>query len=122
MDPWLARLRHDVVKRAVWAARDLRDSGEAPTAADFASLRGGVLALADGAGRPATALEVWRALRPAAPARLEASALDAFERALACAQAAAVALEKGDERALPNALAAVLELEPAFEDLRRALG
>src|SRR5919204_157210 len=36
MHPWLSRLRHDLVKRAVWAARDLRESAREPNAAEAA--------------------------------------------------------------------------------------
>jgi hypothetical protein len=95
---WLARLRHDLVKRLVWPARDRRDAGGAPAPGEL------VAALVDDEGRPASALEIWAALAADAPPGLDTSA---FTAALARALDAGRA---GD-------VAGVLELEPAFEQL-----
>jgi hypothetical protein len=100
---WLARVRHDLVKRLLWPARDRLDAGGAPAPGEL------VAALIDGEGRPVTAAVLWRALRAEAPSGL---ALDGFERALA---SALVAAEAGD-------VAGVLALEPAFDALARLLG
>ena len=98
IDAWLARLRHDLVKRLVWPARDRRDAGGAPAPGEL------VPRLIDDEGRPATADSLWAALAADAPDGLY---LDAFAAALSRAAAAAAA---GD-------VAGVLALEPAFDDL-----
>jgi hypothetical protein len=101
IDAWLARLRHDLVKRLVWPARDWRDAGGTPAPGEL------VPRLIDDEGRPATAAALWAALAADAPAGLD---LDAFAAALARAGAAAAA---GD-------IGGVLALEPAFDDLAAA--
>jgi hypothetical protein len=115
LDPWLARLRHDLVKRALWPARDLLDAGAPPSAADAAALRAGLSEIVAGDGTPTTALDLWRSLRATAPPALTATALDAFEAVLRAAVAAVAS-------AAPTAAAhEVLRLDPAFHDLARAL-
>jgi hypothetical protein len=113
MHPWLLRLRHDLVKRAVWVARDLSQAGEARPG-DLVALRRGLFDLRNDEGLPATAQELWARLRPEAPG-IPASSLDAFAAALAQAEGAVAG---GDPRA---ALDAVLHLEDAFSDLARTL-
>jgi hypothetical protein len=95
---WLARVRHDLVKRLVWPARDRRDVGGVPAPGEL------VVTLVDDEGNPTTAMALWQALAPDAPAGLP---LDDFAAALADAVASA---EAGD---LPG----VLALEPAFDVL-----
>ena len=84
--PWLARLRHDLVKRLLWPARDRREMGGAPAPGEL------VPSLIDAEGRPVDAAALWQSLRADAPAGLP---LDAFEaglgRALAAARAGDVA-------------------------------
>jgi hypothetical protein len=126
MHPWLSRLRHDLVKRAVWAARDLRDASRLPKPADFAQLRRGMFELRDGEGQPVTALELWQRLcseaPPIAPAALDsfAAALDSFAAALAAAErdVANLAVHPDGWR---DAVEAVLRIEPAFANLARTL-
>lgn len=101
-DRWLARVRHDLVKRLVWPARDRRDAGGAPAPGEL------VAPLIDDEGRPASPASLWAALRAEAP---EAPALARFGAAIEGAVAAAAA---GD-------LEGVLALETAFEELARAL-
>ena len=108
MHPWLAALRHDLVKRALWPARDLRDSGSR----DVAALRRGLFELTDAEGRPVSALELWTRVRPSAPC--PAAACDGFEGALRGAVAAL-------EQPWPAPLDAVLALESAFADLARSM-
>lgn len=115
MHPWLRRLRHDLLKPALWAARDLQEAGGRLTPADRAALRHGLTDLCDHDGAPVTAPALFAKLRADAPAGLPAPALDAFGRAVAAAVAAV------DRGAAPEALAAVLSLEPAFETLARLL-
>lgn len=98
IDAWLARLRHDLVKRLVWPARDRRDAGGAPAPGELAPR------LIDDEGRPATAATLWAALAAEAPRGLDVSA---FAAALVRARAAA---EAGN-------VAGVLTLEPAFDEL-----
>ncbi len=105
MHPWLSRLRHDLVKRAVWA--------------DLLRLRRGLLELRDEDGRALTATALWERLRAQAPA-VRAAALDAFGGALREAESAVSSLpgRAGSWRA---ALDAVLRIEPAFANLARTL-
>jgi len=119
MHPWLSRLRHDLVKRAVWPARDLRDATREPGAADLLHLQGGLLDLRDQDGRELTAAELWDQLRAEAPG-LPPGVLDAFGGAVAEAQRAVSALP-GDPGSWRGALDAVLRIETAFADLARSL-
>jgi hypothetical protein len=98
--PWLARVRHDLVKRLLWPARDRLDVGGAPAPGELEP------SLIDAEGRPISAEALWSALRVDAPAGVS---LDAFEAALA---AALVAARAGDA-------AGVVALEPAFDELAR---
>src|SRR5919205_3360449 len=100
MHPWLAALRHDLVKRAVWPARDLRDTGEE----DVAALRKGLTQLRDAEGAPITATALFERMRASAPC--PAPACDAFARAL---QDAVESLDLP----WPRPLFAVLALEDA---------
>jgi hypothetical protein len=88
VDPaaWLARLRHDLVKRLLWPARDRRDLGGAPKPGEL------VPSLIDGEGWPIAAAALWQALRALAPKGIELDAFDAaLTRALAAAEADDVA-------------------------------
>ncbi len=98
IDRWLARVRHDLVKRLVWPARDRRDAGGEPAPGELAPR------LVDEEGQPTDAGALWRTLASEAPSELD---LSAFEAALSHATAAA---EVGD-------LDGVLALEPAFAAL-----
>ena len=107
MHPWLAAVRHDLVKRALWPARDQRDLGQR----DVEALREGLLRLRDDEGREVTALQLFATLRETAPA---GAACDAFEAALRRAVAAL-------DEPWPAPLDAVLALESAFSDLARSV-
>ena len=96
--PWLARVRHDLVKRLVWPARDRRDAGAQPAPAEL------VPRLVDDEGRPTSAAALWAHLAVEAPAGLD---LGPFAAALARAGAAAAAGE----------IEGVLALEAAFDEL-----
>jgi hypothetical protein len=110
MDPWLRRVRHDLVKRAVWPARDLRDSGQT----DLEALRRGLRDLSDEAGAPIDAAALWSRLRADAPG-VPQRALDAFGEAVAAADRALAADDFRDT------LAAVLGIEAAFDELARSV-
>jgi hypothetical protein len=99
---WLARVRHDLVKRLVWPARDRRDMGGAPAPGELAP------DLIDDEGRPITAEALWVALAAEAPA---GAGLPAFGAAVARAAAAA---DAGDVHG-------VIALEDAYSDLARSL-
>ena len=107
MHPWLTALRHDLVKRALWPARDLRDSG----GRDLAGLRRGLLELVDAEGMPVTAEALFARMRADAPVRADC---DAFAAALRAAV-------DGLQEPWPRPLQAVLGLEDAFEQLMRSL-
>jgi hypothetical protein len=107
MHPWLAAVRHDLLKRAVWPARDQRDLGQR----DVEALRQGLQRLSDDEGRPATALQLFARLRGSAPAGADC---DAFEAALRSAMEAL-------DAPWPTPLEAVLALEPAFAALARSV-
>src|SRR4051812_42361035 len=96
--PWLARLRHDLVKRVVWPARDRRDLGGAAAPGELEPR------LVDEEGRPITVGALWAELAADAPAGLDVAA---FERALSVAEAAATA----------GQIDGVLALEAAFDAL-----
>src|SRR5262245_46462592 len=103
MNDWLARVQHDLVKRLLWPARDRRDLGGKPGPGELEPR------LVDDEGQPTTPVALWSALRaeisaPAAP-------LDAFEKALESAVAAA---RQGD-------LDGVLALDGAFRALTASL-
>ncbi|HVV53453.1 MAG TPA: hypothetical protein VHO06_27595 [Polyangia bacterium] len=102
---WLARLRHDLVKRLVWPARDRRDLGGAPAPGELRAR------LVDDEGNATTAAALWAALAADGPGEPNAPALARFEAALDGAVAAAAA---GD-------VDGVLALEAAFDALARAL-
>jgi|SRR5882724_10921246 len=95
---WLARLRHDLVKRLVWPARDRRAAGGAPAPGELAAR------LIDHEGRPATAEALWADLAADAPAALD---IAPFAAALTSALQAAASGDVGG----------VLALESAFDQL-----
>lgn len=79
---WLRRLRHDLVKRVLWPARDRKDMGGAVVAGELRPR------LVDDEGRPIALLDLWHALRAEAP-QPSHTALDAFETVLRAVDAAA---------------------------------
>jgi hypothetical protein len=83
---WLARVRHDLVKRLLWPARDRREMGGAPDAGELCPQ------LVDAEGRPIAARALWAELAADAPAGLALEFFNAaLERAVAAAQAGDVA-------------------------------
>ncbi len=101
-NPWLARVHHDLVKRLVWVARDLRDAGIEPRPGEL------ITALVDEEGEPVTAAALWKDLRESAPNTID---LREFDGALqACVEAATL-----------NDLHGVLQLELAFERLKASV-
>jgi hypothetical protein len=107
MHRWLTELRHDLLKRAVWPARDLQALGQQ----DLEALRDGLLRLVDDEGNEVSALVLFAQRRGTAP---PGTACEAFERALHKAVAAL-------DEPWPAPLHAVLALEPAFEALARSV-
>ena len=99
---WLSRVRHDLVKRLVWPARDRRDVGGAPAPGELSPR------LIDDEGAPIAADALWAALAADAPPGADVSAFGAaVTRAVAAADA-------GD-------MQGVIALEAAFADLARSL-
>jgi hypothetical protein len=99
---WLARVRHDLVKRLVWPARDRRDIGGPPEPGELTPH------LIDDEGRPTTADALWATLAADAP---PGAGIGAFTAAVTRAAKAAVA---GD-------VDGVITLEAAFGELARSL-
>lgn len=101
---WLRRLRHDLVKRLLWPARDWRDMGSEVRPGEL------VVALVDDEGQPTTTDALWAGLCQDAPAPGH-PALAAFTAALLSAADAA----RRDD------IAGVLALEAAFARLAQQL-
>ena len=133
MPPWLQRVRHDLIKRALWPARDLAAllaEGRAASAADAAALRAGLFDLRDPEGAACDAAALLARLRAEAPPQLAAALRDPLDALAAAIAAAQSALEvcvpearppaPPDPRALGRALAAVLELDRRFAALAAA--
>ena len=104
-DRWLARVRHDLVKRLVWPARDRRDLGGAPSPGEL------VASLVDDEGAPTTPAALWSAFAAEGPRGASGEAITRFGAALTRAVAAGAA---GD-------VDGVLALETAFDALARSL-
>ena len=117
MRSWIGRVRHDLVKRVLWAWRDLRAVPEPLSAADQQRLRAGLLALVDDEGAPIAALALWEALRRDAPQPLPRGCAEAFTAALAAAER--LARDPGASAAA--LLAALAALEGQWEALARAV-
>jgi hypothetical protein len=95
---WLRRLRHDLVKRVLWPARDRKDMGGPVVAGELRPR------LIDDEGRPTALLDLWRALRDEAPLPAH-PALDAFEGVLRDVDAAAARDDVDGVLALDSAFA-----------------
>ncbi|HET7787916.1 MAG TPA: hypothetical protein VFL36_18230 [Myxococcales bacterium] len=95
------------MKRAVWAARDLRDSGEQ----DVEALRRGLFQLTDAEGVPVSATDLFARMRSGAPA---GAACEPFAGAIRRAVSSL-------ELPWPAPLVAVLGLEDAFDALARSV-
>jgi hypothetical protein len=105
-DRWLARVRHDLLKRLVWPARDRRGVGGVAAPGEL------VANLIDNEGVPTTPHALWSALVADGPdGHADGAALGRFEAALTRAVSAAAT---GD-------VDGVLALESAFADLARSL-
>jgi hypothetical protein len=102
---WLNRVRHDLVKRLVWPARDRRDLGGPVSPGEL------LATVIDEQGSDITAAALWAQFRSEAPVSVPGRALDTFGAAVAAAVAAAAA----------DDIAGVLALEPQFEQLARVV-
>ena len=119
MDPWLRRVRHDLIKRAVWVARDLRDSGSTPLPSDLRALRSGLFELVDDEGNPIDARALWARLcedAPSAAAPHLKKVADAIDQA-----SAAVKSATPDATSISRAAEACLAIEAAFDELARSM-
>ena len=115
MHPWAARLRHDIVKPAVWAARDLRSLEGTPSAADVAALRNGLYDLRDEEGAVVDARSLLEQMRLKAPRNTPE--VEQFSAAIEEAQTAVDALPMD----FAAAISALLRIEERFEALARSL-
>jgi hypothetical protein len=97
---WLRRLRHDLVKRVLWPARDRQDMGGTVQPGEL------VARLVDDEGKLASVEEIWAVLRAEAPAAAHPG-LARFE----------AALMKSTQAARQDDLPGVLALETAFDQL-----
>jgi hypothetical protein len=98
---WLARIRHDLVKRLLWPARDRRDLGGPVIPGEL------LPKLVDDEGQPITALALWQRLDEDAPDDVSADVRTTFGRAVATADAGARADELEPVLALDSAFAAL---------------
>jgi hypothetical protein len=96
---WVNRVRHDLVKRLLWSARDRRELGGPVRPGEL------VASLIDEEGMPVEASVLWTRLCAEAPASVSGAAVAAFGVAVGRATAAA----RADD------LSGVLALEAAFE-------
>jgi hypothetical protein len=119
MDAWLSRLRHDLVKRAVWPVRDLREAGRVPGPADVLDLRAGLFELRDSEGRVVSARQLWQELCREAPP-VPAAALESFGRTLEQAENSVARLAT-HMQSWREAVDAVLRIETAFAALAKTL-
>jgi hypothetical protein len=97
---WLRRLRHDLVKRVLWPARDRQDMGGPVHPGEL------VARLVDDEGKPASVEEIWVALRAEAPAAAHPG-LARFEAVLV----------KSIQATKQDDLPGVLALQAAFDQL-----
>jgi hypothetical protein len=109
---WLGRLRHDLVKRLLWPARDRREMGGAPAPGEL------VPNLIDAEGRPTDAAALWQSLRADAPEGI-ALALDAFEAGLTRALAAAATGDVAGVLAFEADVEALAALVRTLEERKR---
>ena len=128
MDPWLQRLRHDLVKRACWPARDLAAllaEGAAPTGRDVRALRAGLLDLRGPAGEPVEARALLASLSDDAPARFRGPLFEALTtRVLDATRLLAAAPDDlalaRDAHRLREIVDSILSIAEAFERLAAA--
>lgn len=104
LERFLSRVRHDLVKRMLWAARDRRDLGGPVSPGEL------LATILDDEGNPTTPRERFSILCE----DVDGLAPAARERFAAALDAAAAAARVDD-------LAKVLALEAAFEDLARTV-
>jgi hypothetical protein len=104
MDRFLSRVRHDLVKRMLWAARDRRDLGGPVMPGEL------VATILDDEGHPTSPRACFAGLCEDVEG-LDPGARERFAAALDAAAAAA----RADD------LTKVLALEAAFEDLARTV-
>ena len=102
---WLDQVRHDLIKRLLWPARDRRDLGGA---VEPGELR---VSLIDEEGRSVSAVALWESLAEAAPRPLSAVSRQVFARAVRTAE----------QGAADDDLGKVLALESALESLARTV-
>lgn len=97
---WLRRVRHDLIKRVLWPARDRRDMGGPVEPGELV-----VRLLVDEEGQPVPPQELWAHLKRQAPGA---------HPGLARLQMALLRSLRAAER---NDLQGVLDLESTFEQL-----
>jgi hypothetical protein len=122
MTPWFARVRHDLLKPALWPARDLRallDAKKVPAQADVKALHAGLFVLRDEDGTACDARLLWARFLQSRPAHLDAGALDSFGAGLDSAMNVVghAAAGPASTRVLEEAIEAVLALEALFNTL-----
>lgn len=111
---WLARVKHDLVKRMVWPARDLADTASPCTPPNIQLLRDGALDLRNDDGDTTDAVQLWQTLVRDAPGCVLPQALERFGLAVAHAQQAVLGVSPHEWH---QTLCTLLALEQAFETL-----
>jgi len=110
-------VRHDLVKRVLWTARDLQQSGLAPGAQDWSLLRRALFDLCDEDGTPCDARTLWAHFRAQAPPAVDRRRLAQVEAAIERAQSLSLPLTPSSENAPAELLSALSELGAAFAEL-----
>jgi hypothetical protein len=114
---WLARVRHDLIKRALWAARDLEQSGGKPGPQDWPLLRRALHDLCDDEGKVCDAQALWAQFVAQAPPSSDRQRLLRVTKAIANAQTIAAPLSCPGDSSPETLLNALLQLGAAFAEL-----
>lgn len=110
-------MHHDLVKRALWAARDLRQAGAKPGSQDWPLLRRALYDLCDEDGRPCDAQTLWAHFLSQVPPTFDRQRLLRVTAAVQKAQTIATPPSCPGENSPEELIEALLELGVAIAEL-----